>query len=388
MTRFGSRIERGQMAADRFTQISNALFRDPRLSFKAKGVFGLISTHRDGYGLTVAAIVKSGREGRDAVQSALAELEQHGYLERVQQHGEDGKFAGVVCRITDMPAHLYELLGDEATRLPAQTRTGDIATSEPLTDFPSTDEPAPGNPHPKNTSHKNTRVEEDEGEAPSARSAHDARRASTGSSARTKQSGSAASDTAGTTPGKGRRKGPALTSEQVAAVAVVEGAMPQRLAERLPYGQLPTSVRQLIAAELEHRTAPQLAQRVTRRWEAHRYANDALSQEGRGITSPVGVAVALVRSGECPDLSCEDGFMVDTRAACRACEERHAARAAASAQRRQEAKTPGQWTCDLCHGDHTGTAPADGVCPECKEAAAAMASLRARLEAQEGTQVR
>src|SRR5256885_5221869 len=54
-SRYG-RIRRGEMAADRFTQISNELFRDPRLSFKAKGVFGLISTHRDGYGITVVKI--------------------------------------------------------------------------------------------------------------------------------------------------------------------------------------------------------------------------------------------------------------------------------------------------------------------------------------------
>ena len=44
------------MAADQFTQIANALFRDARLSFKAKGLYGLLSTHRNGWRITVTAL--------------------------------------------------------------------------------------------------------------------------------------------------------------------------------------------------------------------------------------------------------------------------------------------------------------------------------------------
>jgi hypothetical protein len=51
VTAFG-RIRRGTMAAGRFTRIANHLFRDQRLSFKAKGIFGLLAGHRDGYGIT------------------------------------------------------------------------------------------------------------------------------------------------------------------------------------------------------------------------------------------------------------------------------------------------------------------------------------------------
>lgn len=52
----GSQAERlrgggppGMMAGDQFTQIANGLFRDSPLSFKAKGTFGYVSTHRDGW---------------------------------------------------------------------------------------------------------------------------------------------------------------------------------------------------------------------------------------------------------------------------------------------------------------------------------------------------
>ncbi|WP_427168815.1 hypothetical protein ACQF4J_47160 (plasmid) [Streptomyces sp. C1-1] len=63
------------MAADQFTQVANDLFRDTRLSFKAKGLFGYISTHRDGWQVTVAELVRRGREGVDAVTAGLKQLE-------------------------------------------------------------------------------------------------------------------------------------------------------------------------------------------------------------------------------------------------------------------------------------------------------------------------
>ena len=47
-----STIKRGRMAGDAFTQIRNAVFRDARLSAKAMGVFGHLSTHRAGYAIT------------------------------------------------------------------------------------------------------------------------------------------------------------------------------------------------------------------------------------------------------------------------------------------------------------------------------------------------
>ncbi|MEU1273617.1 hypothetical protein [Streptomyces sp. NPDC005799] len=45
------------MAANEFTQIANGLFRDSRLSYKAKGIFGYVSTHRDGWQVTLAHLV-------------------------------------------------------------------------------------------------------------------------------------------------------------------------------------------------------------------------------------------------------------------------------------------------------------------------------------------
>jgi hypothetical protein len=96
-------IERGPMAADNFTQISNGLFRDPRLSAKAKGIFGFISTHRAGWGLTPESIAAAMKDGVSAIKGGLRELEEFGYLVRTQQRKPDGTLGPVVYRITDMP---------------------------------------------------------------------------------------------------------------------------------------------------------------------------------------------------------------------------------------------------------------------------------------------
>ncbi|MFF3207707.1 hypothetical protein [Streptomyces sp. NPDC002962] len=104
MSRFGTGIRRGAMAADQFTQVANGLFRDPRISFKAKGIFGHISTHRAGWHVTVAGLVRAGPDGRDAVRGGLRELQLHGYLIREQLRGDDGTLGEIVYSITDRPA--------------------------------------------------------------------------------------------------------------------------------------------------------------------------------------------------------------------------------------------------------------------------------------------
>ncbi|MFH8698803.1 hypothetical protein [Streptomyces chartreusis] len=104
MSPFGAGIRRGVMGGDQFTQIANSLFRDSRLTFKAKGLFGCISTHRTGWQMTVADLVRAGPDGRDAVRAGLSELQTYGYLVREQLRHETGMLAEIVYSITDQPA--------------------------------------------------------------------------------------------------------------------------------------------------------------------------------------------------------------------------------------------------------------------------------------------
>jgi hypothetical protein len=125
------------MAGDQFTQIANGLFRDSRLSFKAKGIFGYVSTHRDGWQVTVAELVRRGREGVDAVTTGLKQLERHGFLYRTRERNADGTLGQALYFITDLPAL-------QSPR------------SQPESGFPGLDEPTLADPGTKNTNRKKT----------------------------------------------------------------------------------------------------------------------------------------------------------------------------------------------------------------------------------------
>lgn len=80
--------------------------------------------------MTIAGLVASGTEGRDAIRSAIADLEAHGYLVREQQHDEEGRFGEVDYRLADPWA-------------------------APLSDYPTSGEPTSGEPTSVDPHHKN-----------------------------------------------------------------------------------------------------------------------------------------------------------------------------------------------------------------------------------------
>jgi hypothetical protein len=157
VSRYG-RIERGYMAADRFPQVSNELARDRRLSRKARGLFLEIASHRDGYGLTVEGLVRTGPEGRGAIMTGLQELENYGYLERHQERDERDRLGVAVYRITDSP------------RPASPTEAGDQEEprSAPMSENPTTDQPTSDEPRPKKNKIKKTNQQKTNPSPPSA----------------------------------------------------------------------------------------------------------------------------------------------------------------------------------------------------------------------------
>jgi hypothetical protein len=114
---------------DHFTQIPNDWLRDGRLSFKARGVLALIMSHRQGWSLSIASIANSAQEGKDAIRSAVKELEDHGYLRRTQLN-EGGRFGEAVWVTQDRA------------------------------DLPLADNPTSDNPHTKKTINKEEHTKE------------------------------------------------------------------------------------------------------------------------------------------------------------------------------------------------------------------------------------
>ncbi|GGT79650.1 helix-turn-helix domain-containing protein [Streptomyces althioticus] len=172
-----------------------------------------------------------------------------------------------------------------------------------------------------------------------------------------------------------KKTGKRMSKEQAAAVAMVEAAWPAELAERLPKYR-PDVIRDAILQALDGgRTAEQLAARVRRRWTAHGYA-EALLPGGKGIGSPVGVAVGLVRpSTDCPDPMCEDGVTIHVGDACPKCEQRRLDRKAdrrqgrVPDQRKDRGPAPEWWDCENpeCAKPGKGPKPEDGLCAPCRE---------------------
>lgn len=104
-------IRKGSKVADEigkhYMQVGNAAFRDRRITPKAKGVFGFMWSHEDGFGLTIEKIAEDMGVGVSAIRTALLELEQHGYLVRRRFRNEDGTWnADTIYELTDMPTGL------------------------------------------------------------------------------------------------------------------------------------------------------------------------------------------------------------------------------------------------------------------------------------------
>jgi hypothetical protein len=103
--------------------VPNAIFRHEGISQQATGLYCYLFSHKSDQDITINFITNHFKNGRDAVRSAIAELESLGYLQR-EQLRHNGKIV----------AYNY------------------ILKDAPLTEKPSTGKPSPENPIQSNTS--------------------------------------------------------------------------------------------------------------------------------------------------------------------------------------------------------------------------------------------
>lgn len=119
----------GRRPEQEYAAIPNVMLRDERLSYRARGIMAHIGSHADGYHVNAESLSRDGREGREAVRTAMAELRDAGYLRNVRwQDSETGKWA------TRLDVYIW---GD-APPLPTEPPPpDDMLAEEPETGFQS-----------------------------------------------------------------------------------------------------------------------------------------------------------------------------------------------------------------------------------------------------------
>jgi hypothetical protein len=86
-------IIRGPRPESGYSILRNAIVRDDRLSFKARGLLAYLLSHDEGWRVSADLLAQQGPDGRTAILSGMKELEEAGYLVRVKDRSEDGTFA-------------------------------------------------------------------------------------------------------------------------------------------------------------------------------------------------------------------------------------------------------------------------------------------------------
>ena len=86
-----------------FTVMSNYHFKERKMSLKAKGLLSLMLSLPDDWNYSISGLVTLSKDGKDSVMSALAELEEFGYLVRHRTTNAKGQFSGIEYNIYEQP---------------------------------------------------------------------------------------------------------------------------------------------------------------------------------------------------------------------------------------------------------------------------------------------
>ena len=120
-----------------YTIMSNYHLRDKRLSLKAKGLLSQMLSLPEDWDYTLTGLACINKESKDAIRSAVNELENSGYIKRHQKVDKSGKFSGNEYVIYERPV---------------ENRMQEKSSSEkPSSENPTTDHPLTGNPTQRNT---------------------------------------------------------------------------------------------------------------------------------------------------------------------------------------------------------------------------------------------
>lgn len=127
-----------------YTVMSNHHLRNEKLSLKAKGLLSQMLSLPEKWNYTLAGLCAINPESKDAIRSALRELEDQGYVIRHQTTDASGKFSKNEYIIYEVPVNKPE---DK----PVPT------LEKPLSENPTTDNPQAEKPSAENPTQLNTK---------------------------------------------------------------------------------------------------------------------------------------------------------------------------------------------------------------------------------------
>jgi len=131
-----------------YTVMSNHHLRNEKLSLKAKGLLSQMLSLPEKWNYTLSGLCAINPESKDAIRSALRELEEQGYVVRRQTTDASGKFSKNEYIIYEVPVSKPDAGADPSLEKPL--------SENPTTDNPPTGKPSAENPTQLNTKKSNT----------------------------------------------------------------------------------------------------------------------------------------------------------------------------------------------------------------------------------------
>jgi len=98
-------IVRSPRPTANFTVLHNKTIRDPKLSYKARGILALLLSLPDNWRTSAEDLARTAPDGRDSIRAGLRELETFGYLRRVKHRDDNGRVR-TITTVYDRPLKL------------------------------------------------------------------------------------------------------------------------------------------------------------------------------------------------------------------------------------------------------------------------------------------
>jgi len=86
-----------------YTTICNRIFKDKRLSLKAKGLLAMLLSLSDNWDLSINGLEVILKEGKDSIRTTINELMKNGYIIREREKNKRGIFIGIKYIVFENP---------------------------------------------------------------------------------------------------------------------------------------------------------------------------------------------------------------------------------------------------------------------------------------------